>query len=215
MTRTELCLGTLKKTHVVSVIRIHSDIDLSPTMEALYQGGVKVIEITATTPGYTKNIARIREVFSDKQDCFVGAGTVLSMRQLEEAVAAGADFIVSPIFDERIVATCTGKNVPVMPGAMTPTEIYRAWTAGASVVKAFPGGVCTPGFFADMKGPFPEIPLMPTGNVNVHTAPEYIRAGAVAVGIGKALAGEAAIISGDWNTIEQHAKEYISLLAGL
>ena len=100
-----------------------------------------------------------------------------------------------------------------MPGCMTPSESYRAWKAGADVVKAFPGLVCTPQWFSDIRGPLPMIPMMPTGNVNEITAPQYIKAGAIAVGVGKALASEEEILAHDWAAIEQHARQYVELLS--
>lgn len=215
MDRAKRCLETLEKTRIVSVIRIHSDDSLGPVMEALYRGGVKIIEITATTPAYCKSIQGIREDFSSRKDCFVGAGTVLTTSQVDEAVAAGADFIVSPIFDDSVVAYCISLGIPVMPGCMTPTEAFHAWKAGASVVKAFPGGICTPAWFKDMQGPLHFIKMMPTGNVNEITAPQYISGGALAVGVGKALASEEEILNKDWESIEKNARHYVSLLSSI
>lgn len=215
MNRAKRFLETLELSRIVSVIRIHSNDSLVPVMEALYRGGVRVIEITATTPEYCKSIQAIRKAFSFREDCFVGAGTVLTIAQVDESVEAGADFIVSPIFDASIVAYCIGLGIPVMPGCMTPSEVFHAWKAGASVVKAFPGGSCTPGWFKDMQGPLPFIKMMPTGNVNEITAPQYINAGAIAVGVGKALASEEEIINKEWKSIEEHARRYVSLLSNI
>lgn len=215
MTRKELFLQTLKETHLISVIRIHEKADMVPVMESLCKGGVKIIEITATTPAFAENIKAIRKAFETKEDIFAGAGTVLTHEQLDAALEAGADFVVSPVFDPSIVSICVKRGVPVMPGAMTPTEIHAVWKAGATVVKTFPGRVCTPGFYADMKGPFPDIKMMPTGNVNKDTAPEYIKAGAVAVGVGKAIADEDLIVSGNWKAIEENARFFSSLLRDL
>jgi len=98
---------------------------------------------------------------------------------------------------------------------MTPTEAFNAWKAGASVVKAFPGGICTPAWFKDMQGPLPFIKMMPTGNVNEMTAPLYVSAGAMAVGVGKALASEEEILNKDWESIEEHARRYVFLLSNI
>lgn len=206
-------LGVLEATKLVCVIRIKSKESLVPVMEALYKGGVKIIEITSTTPDFEQQIHAIRYAFRQRPDCFVGAGTILSTQQADLAFKAGADFFVSPVFDEEVFAHCKFLGLPTMPGCMTPSESYRAWKAGADVVKAFPGMVCTPQWFADIRGPLPMIPMMPTGNVNEITALQYIKAGAIAVGVGKALANEEEIIAHDWISIEQHARLYSSLVS--
>ena len=210
--RSERCLKQLQKTKIVSVLRLRDEYNLVPVMEALYRGGVTLIEITATTPGFCKNIKAIREAFFDREDCFVGAGTILTCLDVDAALQAGADFIVSPVFDEAIVSYCVQKQVVVMPGCMTPSEVYKAWKCGATVVKAFPGLVCTPQWFRDLQGPLPFVKMMPTGNVNEETASQYLKAGAIAVGIGKALASEEDICNQDWETIEAHAKRSVSLV---
>lgn len=210
--RGKALLDTLQATKLVCVIRIKSNESLVPVMEALYRGGVNIIEITSTTPNFDQQIRAIREAFREIPDCFVGAGTILSAHQADLAFQAGADFLVSPIFDEEVFNHCKSLGLPVMPGCMTPSELYRAWKAGADVVKAFPGLVCTPQWFSDIRGPLPMIPMMPTGNVNEITAPQYIKAGAIAVGVGKALASEEEIIAHDWAAIEMHARRYASLV---
>lgn len=206
------CLETLKTTKLVCVIRTKSTKSLVPVMEALYKGGVKIIEITATTPNYDEQIRAIRETFAVKDDCFVGAGTILTKTEVDLAKDAGADFLVSPVFDEEVFFHAKATGLPVMPGCMTPSEIFRSWKSGAAVVKAFPGLVCTPAWFKDIRGPLPMIPLMPTGNVNETTASQYIAAGAIAVGVGKALASEEEIISGNYEAIEAHAALYTRLV---
>lgn len=211
--RKKALLSTLQATKLVCVIRIRNCESLVPVMEALYRGGVKIIEITSTTPSFDLQIRAIREAFSSRPDCFVGAGTILTTNQADLAAQVGADFLVSPVFDEEVFNHCKSLGLPVMPGCMTPSESYRAWKAGADVVKAFPGLVCTPQWFSDIRGPLPMIPMMPTGNVNEITAPQYIKAGAIAVGVGKALASEEEILAHDWATIEQHARQYVELLS--
>ena len=212
MTRKEKFLQTLSETKIINVIRIGVEADMVPVMEALYKGGVKIIEITSTTPKYLDAINKIRGHFSSFDDVFVGAGTILSERDVHDAVKAGADFIVSPITDEDVIKAAVSADSVAMPGAMTPTEIVKAWRLGASVVKTFPGGICTPKFYKDMRGPFPGIKMMPTGNVNLETAPEYIKAGAVAVGVGKAISSEVDIIGRNYDRIEMNARSFSSIL---
>lgn len=214
MVKREKFFQVLSETKIIAVIRIDATADLAPTMRALYDGGVKIIEITSTSPGFLATIERLKEEFQSRDDVFVGAGTILDRATMEEAVAHNADFIVSPIFDRDIVLNCRKRGVPTMAGCMTPTEIFNAWSAGSDIIKTFPGRVCTPEFYKDIAGPFPNIKMMPTGNVNIQTAPEYIKAGAIAVGIGKALASKELIMQGDLQAITLNAKRYSSLLQG-
>lgn len=208
-------LAVLDETHIISVIRIKSNESLIPVMNALYLGGVKIIEITATTPNFYKQIKSLKKNFERYDDCFIGAGTILTKDELNLAIDSGSDFIVSPVFDEEIVKTCIAKDIPVIPGAMTPTEIFTAWKAGASIVKTFPGKVCNPDFYKDILGPFPNIKIMPTGNVNETTAPQYINSGAIAVGIGKALVNPSSIDEHNWKDITEKALAFSNLLKGL
>ena len=210
MVNKELFLDALAETKIVSVIRLHEEYDMIPVMSALIDGGVKIMEITATTPRFSRHIAALKRYFSN--NAFIGAGTILTKEELDESLACGADFIVSPVTNKDFINICVSKGIPIMPGAMTPTEIYQAWSLGASVVKTFPGRICTPGFYKDMKGPFPYIKMMPTGNVNADNAPEYIRAGACAVGIGKALCSEDDIRNGLFESITKKASMFVSLI---
>ncbi|QQO08438.1 bifunctional 4-hydroxy-2-oxoglutarate aldolase/2-dehydro-3-deoxy-phosphogluconate aldolase [Breznakiella homolactica] len=212
MERKEQFLRILGETKIIAVVRTDSQSDMVPVMHALYKGGVKIIEITSTSPNYLETIGSLKNAFGDFDDVFIGAGTILDAAMAGEAVSRRADFIVSPVFEKDVVAGCRDKGIPVMAGCMTPTEIYAAWKAGSDVIKTFPGGICTPGFYRDLAGPFPQIKMMPTGNVNTETAPEYIRAGAVAVGIGKALVNKDLIARGSYAEITGNAERYSALL---
>jgi 2-dehydro-3-deoxyphosphogluconate aldolase / (4S)-4-hydroxy-2-oxoglutarate aldolase len=199
-------LDVVETTGVVAVVRADAAADLPRLARSLQQGGVLLTEITMTTPGALAAIeAAVREV---GDEAIIGAGTVLDEVTARLAISAGASFIVGPNLDLGVIATAHRYGVAVIPGALTPTEIVQAWTAGADVVKLFPGRVATPGYFADLRGPLPQVRLMPTGNVNLETTPEYIRAGAVAVGVGKALADPAAVRAGDWDTITGRARRF-------
>lgn len=208
-------LQAVAKTRVVPVVRMHAQVDMTDTLRALLAGGIRIIEITATTPGYLETIRALSEAFRNEPDVYVGAGTILDVEAMRRAREAGADFIVSPVFLPELVQACVAEGIAIMPGCMTPTEIYGAWKMGADVIKAFPGGICTPAFFRDIRGPFPDLRMMPTGNVNETTAPEYIRAGAIAVGIGKALVDEQRILADDYAAITQNAKKFTALLQGV
>ncbi len=204
-------LNSLKDTGVVAVIRADKADDLIDVGRALRQGGVKFIEITMTVPGALAVIEKATVALKD-DDVYIGAGTVLDAETARQAILAGANYVVSPVFRPDLVAICKRYSVAVMPGALTPTEVLNAWEAGADIVKIFPAGVGGPQFFKDLKGPFPHIEIMPTGAVNRKTCPEFIKAGACAVGVGGELAGKPLIAARDFTTIAQNARDFIALV---
>ena len=132
-------------------------------------------------------------------------GSVLNGEMAAEAIRRGAQFIVAPILDLPTVSSCVERNVPVMPGAFTPTEIQTAWTAGAAVVKVFPATRLGPGYFRDVLGPLPHLKLLPTGGVDLENAGAFIRAGAVAVGVGRALVRQDWVADGNWTALTEQA----------
>jgi 2-dehydro-3-deoxyphosphogluconate aldolase/(4S)-4-hydroxy-2-oxoglutarate aldolase len=170
----------------------HISADAAPMIgEALIAGGVATMELTLNEPVETalraiEALARAAEGYGG----LVGAGTVLSVAAAERAVAAGARFIVMPHTHVDIVAWCVDRGVPCFPGALTPTEILSAWQAGASAVKLFPAAAVGPAYISQIHGPFPDIPILPTGGVTAETAGDWITAGAVAVGMGGWLIGD-------------------------
>jgi 2-dehydro-3-deoxyphosphogluconate aldolase / (4S)-4-hydroxy-2-oxoglutarate aldolase len=143
----------------------------------------------------------------------VGAGTVMTAADGEECIAAGAQFIVSPGTDVPLIELTRERGVLSVPGAMTPTEIIRAWNAGAGAVKVFPARTLGPGYVKDVRGPLPHIPLIPTGGIDAGNACGYLEAGAVAVGVGGNLIGSEAVAAGDWNAIESKARELVEAVA--
>lgn len=209
--RTQI-LQQMKDTGVVAVIRADKADDLVDVGRALRQGGVKFIEITMTVPGALAVIGKATSALKD-DDVYIGAGTVLDAETARQAILAGANYVVSPVFRPDMVAMCKRYSVAVMPGALTPTEVLNAWDAGADVVKIFPAGVGGPQFFKDLKGPFPHIEIMPTGAVNRKTCPEFIQAGACAVGVGGELVGKPLIAARDFATITRNAQDFIALVA--
>ncbi|MCE5307469.1 MAG: bifunctional 4-hydroxy-2-oxoglutarate aldolase/2-dehydro-3-deoxy-phosphogluconate aldolase [Acidobacteriales bacterium] len=204
-------LQALKDTGVVAVIRADKAEDLVDVGRALRQGGVQFIEITMTVPGAIAVIERATAALQH-DDVYIGAGTVLDSETARQAILAGANYVVSPVFRPDVVALCRRYSVAVMPGAMTPTEVLNAWEAGADVVKIFPAGVGGPQFFKDLKGPFPHIEIMPTGAVNRETAPAFIKAGACAVGVGGELVGKPLIAARDFATITKNAADFLALV---
>ena len=178
-------LDRLRATRVVAVIRAASADAALGLARALVRGGVTGIEITFSTPGAADAIRRARR---ELPDALLGAGTVLTEAELVAACDAGTSFLVSPHFDPALVAAARARGVPFLPGALTPTEIVRAWQGGATCVKLFPGSAVGPGYLRAIRGPLPEIPIMPTGGVDLDNLRDWLSAGAVAVGMGGKLA---------------------------
>lgn len=175
----------LREVGVVAVIRAASAQAAVDISRALVCGGVNGIEITFSTPGAAEAIASVRAEFPQ---ALVGAGTVLDLEQLSAACRAGATFLVSPHTDASLLTSAKQYEVPFLAGALTPTEVVRAFQAGATCVKLFPGSAVGPGYLKALRGPLPHIPLMPTGGVDEQNLGEWLAAGAVAVGMGGHLA---------------------------
>ena len=203
-------LTRLKQTGVVAVIRADYSGALIDVARALAKGGVSFVEITMTVPKALTVIEQAVEALKD--EVIIGAGTILDAETARAAILAGAGYIVSPALRPAVIEMCRRYSVPCMPGAMTPTEVLAAWEMGADIVKIFPAGVGGAQFFKDLKGPFPHIELMPTGSVNKETAPQFIKAGAYAVGVGGELAGKAAIAAREFDQITQNAREFVEIV---
>lgn len=206
MTKDEV-LRIILDTKVIAVIRMADTEKLAKVIEAVQKGGVRAIEITMTTPGaldVIKNISEQRE-----SGVVIGAGTVLDPETAESVIRAGAEFVVSPVLNKKVIKLCNDYGKLVAPGAMTPTEILKAWQKGADIVKIFPATSLGPKYFKDIKGPLPQVRLMPTGGVDLNNAAEFIRNGACCVGIGTALLDKKAIQTGDWRVLTKKAEELI------
>jgi 2-dehydro-3-deoxyphosphogluconate aldolase/(4S)-4-hydroxy-2-oxoglutarate aldolase len=206
----EKVLAGIAAAKVVAVIRIKDAARLAQVAAALQRGGVGVLEVTMTVPGA---VEIIREMARAKAPgTLIGAGTVLDAGTATDVIAAGADFVVSPVTDPETVRACRDAGVLVAPGAFTPTEIVAAWRAGADIVKVFPATSLGPQFFRDLRGPLPHIRLMPTGGVTLENAAEFLAAGAAAVGIGTALVDAKAVEAGDWEALEARARRLMASL---
>ncbi len=169
---------------VIPVARRQDPVTVRSLAEALMQGGLHSIEITVEGPTGIEAIAAV-----SGSELVVGAGTVTSVEQASAAVEAGAAFLISPHCDPTLIGWSLGRGIPFIPGAMTPTEVLAAWSAGASAVKVFPASVGGPAFIKSLQAPFPEIPLIPTGGITAENAAAYLEAGAMAVGVGDWLTG--------------------------
>ena len=192
---------------VVAIIRMKEPDKLRAVVEALAEGGLRAIEITMTVPRAIELIAEIATALPD--GFILGAGTVIDGDTARRAIEAGAQFLVSPVFRPDVIAAAHAQDVPVMPGCFTPTEILNAWEAGADVVKVFPATALGPGYLKDVRAPLPHVKLMPTGGVTVDNVGDWIRAGAVAVGVGSALLDTKAIASGALGPIVDNARRIV------
>jgi 2-dehydro-3-deoxyphosphogluconate aldolase/(4S)-4-hydroxy-2-oxoglutarate aldolase len=176
-------------------------------IDALGAGGVRALEVTMTVPRAIQLIDAIAPGLP--ADFVIGAGTILDPETARAAILAGARFVVGPVFNRAVVDLCHRYDVAVMPGCFTPTEILQAWDAGADVVKVFPATALGPSYFKDIRGPLPQVKLMPTGGVTLENAGAWIAAGAVAIGAGTAMIDATAVAAGDWAAITRRASAFV------
>ena len=192
---------------VVAVIRLQDGSKLRAVVNALARGGITALEITMTVPRAIELIAEIAP--SLPPGFLLGAGTVVDSDTARAAVKAGARYIVSPVFRPAVVEATHAAGAAAMPGCFSPTEILAAWDAGADVVKVFPATALGPAYFKDLRGPMPQVRLMPTGGVSLENAAEWIRAGAVAIGVGGALVDPKLVAAGDFAGITERARRFV------
>jgi 2-dehydro-3-deoxyphosphogluconate aldolase/(4S)-4-hydroxy-2-oxoglutarate aldolase len=193
---------------VIAILRAASPAGLVEAAEAIVAGGVAAVEFTFTTPDARRLIGATRERLGER--ALVGAGTVLHAADARAALNAGAQFIVMPTLDRGVIDTARRADIPVVPGAFTPTEILTAWEWGADLVKLFPASVGGPTYLQAILAPLPEVRLVPTGGVSTANACEYIRAGAAAVAVGGNLVDRAAIAAGEFYRLTQVARELVA-----
>lgn len=201
-------LSRLKELAIAAVVRSDDTDKALAAVQACFDGGVKAIEITFTVPEPIKTIIAVKKKFGDR--VLLGAGTVLTVADAKAAIDAGAVFIVSPITDFEVVKFCNSKDVAIMPGAMTPTEIYHAWRNGADWVKVFPASQFGPAYFKALKAPLPQIPIMPTGGVSAANAGEWLAAGAEALAVGGELVDKKALKEGKFDVIVKNAQALVA-----
>jgi 2-dehydro-3-deoxyphosphogluconate aldolase / (4S)-4-hydroxy-2-oxoglutarate aldolase len=196
---------------VVAVIRLQDGRVGHDVALALAEGGVTALEVTMTVPGAVGLIEQLAR--SLPENVLIGAGTVLDPETARRVILAGARFVVSPVFRPEVIALCQRYEVAAIPGCFTPTEILTAWEAGADVVKVFPATALGPGFFKDLRGPLPQVKLMPTGGVTRENAGDWIRAGACAIGVGTALVDPAAVAERRFGDISASARLFIGAVS--
>lgn len=203
-------INQLKSLPIIPVLRKIPYEKSTEIIQALYDGGIRAVEITMESDSAELMIQEAVEKYGEKMS--VGAGTVLNVEDCRRAIEAGAQFVVSPSFDEAVVAYAVKLGVPVIPGVFTPSEMLQADKAGAAMVKLFPASVLGPGFIKDVLGPLSHIEIMTTGGITKETAKEYLDAGAVAVGAGSALLKKELIAANDWNGLENEVKSWLQNL---
>lgn len=201
----EKILESILKRKSVAVIRLKEADKLKKVIESLALGGVSVAEVTMTVPNAIGLIKQVTQELSE--DIIVGVGSVLNADVAKQAIEAGAKYVVSPIFKKEIIDAAHEYDVPAMPGCFTPTEVLTAFEYGADVVKVFPADVLGMAFFKGILAPMPHLKLMPTGGVTLTNAGDWIKAGAVAVGIGSALLDKEAIDTENYSKLTANAKQ--------
>src|SRR5579884_2653876 len=197
---------------VVPIIRAESTEAAIHACEALYRGGIRAAEITMTVPGAIKALEKLSDQFGDQ--IVLGAGTVLDPETARACMLAGAQFFVTPALKLSTIEVAKRYSKPIMPGALTPTEVLTAWEAGADAVKIFPcGTVGGAKYIKALKAPFPQIEMVPTGGVNLETCGDFLKAGACAVGVGAELIDAATIKAGKYEVFEDRAKQFMAAVA--
>ena len=200
----ETILAEIFKRKAVAVVRIKEADKLRKVIDAINEGGISVAEITMTVPDAIQLIEQMSKEVDE--NIIIGVGSVLNAKVAEDAINAGAKYVVSPIFKKEIIETAHKFEIPAMPGCFTPTEIQTAYEAGADIIKVFPADVLGMAFFKGVLAPMPHLKLMPTGGVSLTNAGDWIKVGACAVGIGSALLDKNAIATGDYAKLTENAK---------
>ncbi|NQV76708.1 MAG: bifunctional 4-hydroxy-2-oxoglutarate aldolase/2-dehydro-3-deoxy-phosphogluconate aldolase [Bacteroidetes bacterium] len=210
MNNQEFSWNGFSKVPIVGIIRNLSFDTIEKILPIYLSAGLTTIEITMNTQAAAEIIRFAADKYKGQLN--VGAGTVCNTDDLDLAIKAGSQFIVTPILDPDVVRTCVSENIPVFPGAYTPTEIYQAWKLGASMVKVYPATSLGPEYIKDVKAPLTNIKLMPTGGINLDNIQTFIKAGADGLGIGSQLFDKILIKDENWQGLELHFKQYVSKL---
>jgi len=200
-------LNLIRSTGIIAIMRANKSEQLIDAAQAILEGGIRVIEVTLTTPGALKLISKVTENFGD--NILFGAGTVLDAESALSAINAGADFIVSPNLNIEVITLCLRYSIPVFPGCLTPTEVLTAWQSGATMVKLFPADVGGPAMIKAIRSPLPQVEIIPVGGVDLRTAADFIRNGASALGVGGSLVNQKILNGGDFSQLTRLAKEFL------
>ena len=200
-------LKKIEEIGIVAVVRVDSSEGLLKVVDALEQGGVTAVEVTMTTPRAIDIIDKVAKEYAGQ--VLVGVGTVLDAETARAAILAGAEFVVGPTLNPKVIEMARRYNKVVIPAGFTPTEVLRAWELGADIVKVFPTSSVGPAYIKDLKGPLPQIKLLPTGGVRLDNAGEFIKAGALALAVGGNLVNKKAIAEGNYGLIQDTARRFV------
>jgi 2-dehydro-3-deoxyphosphogluconate aldolase / (4S)-4-hydroxy-2-oxoglutarate aldolase len=200
-------LNVIRETGIIAIMRAQSSGQLIVAADAIKRGGVKVIEVTMTTPGALAVIAEASHRYG--RDVLFGAGTVLDTETARAAILAGAGFVVAPTLNLDVIALCNRYSIPVVPGCYTPTEMLTAWEAGADMIKLFPAEVGGPDLIKAILAPLPQLEIIPVGGVTMETAAEFIRKGAAALGVGSNLINQKLLDAGDMEELTRRAAAFV------
>ncbi len=204
-------IQTIRDIGIIPVVRAQSADEAMKAIDAIREGGISILEITMTVPGAVGVIEEVSKRYGG--EAVVGAGTVLDGETARACILAGARFVVSPSLNLETIEVCRRYGIAVMPGALTPTEVVQAWSAGADFVKIFPAGaVGGASYIKSLKAPLPQIELVPTGGVSLKTAADFIKAGASALGVGADLVDVKAIREGHGQVITERAREFVRIV---
>ena len=204
-------IQTIRDIGIIPVVRAQSADEVMKAIDAIREGGISILEITMTVPGAIGVIEQVSARYGS--EAVVGAGTVLDGETARACILAGARFVVSPSLNLETIEVCRRYGIAVMPGALTPTEVVQAWSAGADFVKVFPAGALGgASYIKSLKAPLPQIELIPTGGVSLKTAADFIKAGASALGVGADLVDVKAIRECQQNVITERAREFVRIV---
>lgn len=204
-------LSKIEETGIVSIIRGIDETKISDTVKALFEGGIRVLEITFDTPGAAGMIERIQKEYSGR--IVIGVGTVLDQETARIAILSGADFILSPSLNTKVIEVCNRYNKLAVPGVLTPSEIVNAMEAGAHIVKLFPARAFGPAYIKDIKGPLKHVEIMAVGGITLENAREFIRHGAMSLGIGSELVNARLVAEGNYSEITKKVEQFIDSVA--
>lgn len=201
-------LALIEQTRIIAIVRGVEEAHIDPLADALYDGGIRAMEVTLNTQGALNMISRLQDRVGES--LYIGAGTVIDLDDAKKAIAAGAGYLVTPNMDEDVIRYGVEQGVPVFPGAMTPTEIVKAWKAGATAVKIFPGASLGINYLKELQGPLSHIPMVAVGGINENNIRQFLDAGCYGFGIGGSLVNLKEIHSGNYSWVTDKAKRLIA-----
>jgi 2-dehydro-3-deoxyphosphogluconate aldolase/(4S)-4-hydroxy-2-oxoglutarate aldolase len=210
MSKKKFSWEDFSKVPIVGIVRNLSLEQIKTILPIYVESGLTTIEITMNTPSAADIIKYCVDRYNHQLN--IGAGTVCNLKDLKVALSAGSQFIVTPIIDKKVIRKCVKEDIPIFPGAYTPTEIYKAWKWGASIVKVYPATSLEPKFIKDVKAPLNQIKLLPTGGINLENLSDFMRVGSEGLGVGGQLFDKQLIEKEDWDGLKRHFEDYVNTI---